>query len=315
MFPKLLMACVILLTGGISSQDASLMPPVYGGTQGQGKSPKTTKPAAEKTTQEPAEEIMNNASVIELLKAGLSEDLITAKIRSSKYRFDLSTKGMISLKQAGASDRLLGFLMDPANPVETKADNAQPPAGLPGSFSTLGAASKIPAKTGSTGGEIVPQEAGMYYSKGAELVRMDLRTLASAKTAGRLGSVATLGIKSVKSNAYLLGAAAKVKVNGFSPVFYFRLPEGLSIDEVVLVEFYPKDDRREVEVGSKSGVVGSKQGLRMEAIRPFESQELGPRFYKIAAAKLQKGEYLFYLIGSADSVRGIQGKGYDFSVD
>jgi hypothetical protein len=53
----------------------------------------------------------------------------------------------------------------------------------------------------------------------------------------------------------------------------------------------------------------------METMRPFENQELAPRLYKIATNILGRGEYLFYLVGSADTIKGIQGKGYDFGIE
>ncbi|SPF51331.1 hypothetical protein SBA4_4610001 [Candidatus Sulfopaludibacter sp. SbA4] len=91
--------------------------------------------------------------------------------------------------------------------------------------------------------------------------------------------------------------------------------EGQAIDELVLVSLYPKADRRELEVSALGGAVGAKHGIRMEVMKPFETQELGPRLYKVAAGILPRGEYLFYIVGSADNVKGIQGKGYDFSVE
>jgi len=146
-------------------------------------------------------------------------------------------------------------------------------------------------------------------------LRIDLKTMASSKVAGRLGHQLTLGIKSVKVNAYLIGPNAKTRMKDTSPVFYLRLPENYSIDEVILVSLYSKTDRRELEVSAMGGAVGAKQGLRMETMKPFDSQELAPRLYKIVTGIVGRGEYIFYLVGSADAMKGIQGKGYDFGVD
>ncbi len=218
----------------------------------------------------------------------------------------------LSLKQAGISDRLLQFMIDPA-----RAPQPAPPPGTP---APAPAPAPMPApaaapKNGDSIAEMIPQEPGMYYLRDSALVKMDLRTLASAKTAGRLGSIATLGIKSVKNNAYLIGPRAKTRLKETSPVFYARLPEGMSIDELVLVSLYVKEDRRELEVSARGGIVGSKQGLRMEVMKPIDTQELGSRLHKVTTRILGTGEYLFYIIGSADTIKGIQGKGYDFGVD
>lgn len=49
------------------------------------------------------EEVLTNDSVIQLLKVGLDEGSIIAKIQKTKYNFDTSTEGLVALKQAGAS--------------------------------------------------------------------------------------------------------------------------------------------------------------------------------------------------------------------
>ncbi|MBN2244151.1 MAG: carboxypeptidase regulatory-like domain-containing protein, partial [Acidobacteria bacterium] len=43
-----------------------------------------------------ADEILTNDSVIQLLLAGIPEDLIIAKIRESQHNFDLSVQGMVA---------------------------------------------------------------------------------------------------------------------------------------------------------------------------------------------------------------------------
>jgi hypothetical protein len=50
-----------------------------------------------------AQDVLTNDSVISMKKAGLSDSLILAKIRSSASKFDTSTKGLIALKIAGGS--------------------------------------------------------------------------------------------------------------------------------------------------------------------------------------------------------------------
>ena len=54
-----------------------------------------------------AQDVLTNDSVISMKKAGLSDSLILAKIRSSAAKFDTSTKGLIALKNAGLSDPII----------------------------------------------------------------------------------------------------------------------------------------------------------------------------------------------------------------
>lgn len=250
--------------------------------------------------------------IVALASAGISEDLIITKIKKNGKAFDLNTEQILQLKKAGVTNNVMKAMLDPG--TDPAAAAPAPAAVVPGAVAPRVTA--VPAKPKEEDPVLsrLPAQAGMYCLRGGELVKIDLKTLASAKTAGRLGHTLTLGVKSVKTNAYLIGPSAKTRVQDTSPVFYVRLPEGTSIDEVALVSLYVKPDRRELEVSAKSGFVGSKQGLRMETMKPFESEELAPNVYKIATSILGRGEYLFYLVGSADQIKGIQGKGYDFSV-
>lgn len=254
--------------------------------------------------------------VIQMVKAGVPEELIIAKIQKNAKAFDLSSDQLIQLKTEKVSTNIVKCLMDPQAQL-TSPVPVTPPAPPSATAETIAPrVTPVPVqpKKEDSAAPLVPEQAGAYYLNGSELIKVDIKTLGSSKVAGRLGHHLTLGLKSVKINAYLIGPSAKTKVKETSPTFYVRLPEAFSIDEVVLVSLYVKTDRRELEVSAEKGAVGSKQGLRMEVMRPFESQELGPRLYKIATSILGKGEYLFYLVGSADTIKGIYGKGYDFSM-
>jgi hypothetical protein len=44
-------------------------------------------------------------------------------------------------------------------------------------------------------------------------------------------------------------------------------------------------------------------------LRQFDSLEVGPRLFRLAAGQLAKGEYLFYFIGSAEPAKSNLGKG------
>jgi hypothetical protein len=50
-----------------------------------------------------AQQALNNDSVIKLVKAGLSEDLIVSTVNASPGTYDTSANGLIALKTAGSS--------------------------------------------------------------------------------------------------------------------------------------------------------------------------------------------------------------------
>ena len=144
---------------------------------------------------------------------------------------------------------------------------------------------------------------------------IEMHTLGQAKVGGRLGSAFTYGIKSVKSKAYLQGAHSSVIVSP-TPEIILELPKGDTIDSYMIVQLDGKDDRRELEVGSSGGVVGAKSGIRAEAIRRTNSTPMGGNKFKmIVDGKLKKGEYIIYVVGSADNIKGIYGRGFDFTVE
>jgi hypothetical protein len=142
---------------------------------------------------------------------------------------------------------------------------------------------------------------------------VSLHTLGQAKVGGRLGHDLTVGIKSVKEKAYLDGPHSTVSVSG-TPTIEIDLPKGDTIDNYILVELDGKGDRRELEVESRGGIVGGKNGVRAEAIHKTSITPLGGNKFQMQTDSLKRGEYMIYIIGSPDRVKEIYGKGYDFTV-
>lgn len=79
------------------------------------------------TQSAPAEGVMTNENVIELVKAGLSEGIIIAKIKESNNKFDTSSASLIALKNGGVSDSLILAMIEAGN---RGAPAASPPADL-----------------------------------------------------------------------------------------------------------------------------------------------------------------------------------------
>jgi hypothetical protein len=141
-----------------------------------------------------------------------------------------------------------------------------------------------------------------------------LHTLGMAKVGGRLGHTLTVGIKSVKEKAYLDGQHSSV-VTSSGALIGIELPKGETIDNYIVVQLDGKNDRRELEVEARGGIVGGKNGIRAESIRKTSSTALGGNRFQLATGSLKRGEYLVYVVGSPDVNKGIYGKGYDFSVE
>jgi hypothetical protein len=246
--------------------------------------------------------------VVKQVQTGFSEELIITKIKKNGRAFDLNTEELLELKKAGVSDNVIKYLLDPSQPYSS------PPAPAtlvsePGQVSVSPSKPIEPVKQYPEDPQAarVPPEPGAYHFIQNSPLKIDIKMLLGAKQGPGLAKVF---MKKAKVVAYLVGPAAKTRISEASPNFYMRLPEGKNIEEVVLVALIRKSDRREVATES-----GAKQELNSDSMRPFDPLEVGARLFKITTSKLGKGEYLFFLVGSAEVAKGNYGKGYDFGID
>jgi hypothetical protein len=247
--------------------------------------------------------------VVRLSKAGFSEELIITKIKKNGKAFDLSTDELVELKRSGVSENVVKFLLDPAQPyapapvVPSGAGTSEARAGAPPIPSAP--AKQYPEDPYASK---VPQEPGLYRFPAGSPQGVDLKLLLGTTEGAGLGKVI---MKKGKVVAYLPGPASKTRITEPVPRFYLRLPDGRGIEEVLLLTLERKADRREIEMGP----AGPKPELKAETIRRFDPVEIGARLFKITPDKLAAGEYLFFLMGSAEPPKGSYGKGYDFGVD
>lgn len=58
-----------------------------------------------------SDELLTNRNVIDLIKAGLGQELIAKKITTSDTAFDMSPKAMIELKQSGVADPIIELML------------------------------------------------------------------------------------------------------------------------------------------------------------------------------------------------------------
>src|SRR5215469_14644655 len=228
--------------------------------------------------------------VVRFSQAGLGEELIVTKIKKNGKAFDLNAEELVDLRKQGVSDTVIKFLLDPSQPYVPPPPLTPPPPGK-----------HFPSDTYAPN---VPLEQGLYRFSGDVPEKVETRMLLGEKQGGGL-------MKKKSTVGYLIGSAAKTRIKESSPIFYFRLPEGKAIEEVVLVTLEPKGDRREIPLGSDP----KKEDLKPDAVRQFDALEVGPRLFRITTNNLMPGEYLFFLVGSSEPAKGNYGKGYDFGVE
>ena len=216
----------------------------------------------------------------------------------------MSAEELLDLKKAGVSDNVVKYLLDPTQPYAPPAAPAAPAAAAAPPKPSGPVKQYPPDPLASK----VPWEPGLYHFPKDTPEAIDIKLLLGEVNRAGVGKVLKMKGKVI---AYLVGPASRTRIKEPTPLFYMRLPEGKGIEEVVLVAFEKKKGRREIEMGP----AGPKQEMKGEAMRQFDPAEVGPRLFKLNVGKLaSKGEYIFFLLGSADPPKGSQGKGYDFGI-
>jgi len=84
-----------------------------------------------------AQQVLNNDTVIRMVKAGLSDEIVVSTISSSPGTYDTTPDGLIALKQAGVSDKVIGAIVNkgaaPATPPTPPPVTPSPVTAPPGS--------------------------------------------------------------------------------------------------------------------------------------------------------------------------------------
>jgi len=239
-----------------------------------------------------AQQTLNNDAVIKLVKAGLSDDLIVSTINASPGGYDTSANGLIALKTAGASDKVVTAIV------------------MRGSGS---AAAPVPPAATTNGLPAGIDEVGVYYKNKTGAWTPLLPEIVNFKTGGVLKSMMTDGIVKGDLNGHVAGAHAKTS-STFPIVFAVYVPEGTAITEYQLLRLRTNSSSREFR-SVTGGVMHVSGGATRDSME-FQSDKLAPRLYQITLqASAGKGEYGLLPPGATGSSNlGSSGKIYSVSV-
>ena len=233
-----------------------------------------------------AQEVLTNDSVIQMVRAGLPEAVVIAKIKSTATKFDLKTDSLVSLKKAGVSDKVLEAM------VAAGSGSA-----------TTGAMPAPPAPAVAAGG--LKTQDVIYQLVGGKYVEM-FATSANLET--------NMAFFQSKSEVVLDGRKAQYRTAEKQPVFLSTY----SATDAPLVRLKPGDahNDRNLKIGSGAFMPfggTQKMGVRNED-KIAVTIERDPRgLYRVTpTAALPPGEYGFIL---ATGFGAGSGKIYDFGVD
>lgn len=247
-----------------------------------------------------------------MAKAGLAEEIIATAMQSAAERaVDLSADGLIELKTAGVSDRLIWALQHEG---QLPAQPAIPALAVPTQTEPAprGGASRALVKAGTTTPDLSRlKEPGIYLQFSGKWTQVEPNVVTVGGTsAGNLALAGlTMGFKKIKVKASLRESKAQLRVDPVTD-FYFYGTNGFNPNEFVLARFETNDSNRMIVAG-EAGMMGAKSGIRDEDQVKVTISKIDTGLYKVVPAKdLRPGEYAFINLSDSKSQ-----KVWDFGVD
>lgn len=259
----------------------------------------------------PLKKRFTNHDVIEMVKLGLSDDVIIAKIRTAtaaqpdSVNLDTSVDGLKALKEANVPDSVIKAMINPG----------PPPAAIVAGATPMTIDPNLP-----------PPEVGVYWKEGPNFTRVQGQAVTNTKAGGKAGSFFTNGMRNQHWDATIEGPTSRTVVKDRRPSFYIYVPEGIDSSDYVLINLNKKGDHREFQIGSFGGITGGKSGVKRDKEIAFQAEHMGIRIYKITlASELKAGEYAFFMgTGQGNTMAGAHGgnrsggsasgRVYDFSI-
>jgi len=215
-----------------------------------------------------AQQAHNNDSIIKLVKAGLSEDLIVTTINASPGSYDTSADGIIALKTAGASDKVVAAIVAKAN---APAPAAAPPVAAD------------------------PNDPNAPHAQGMYIYTANTMTPLTSTAYQTKTSQSLFNNSSIKITAILGGAHAGVQSSDRGAIFYFYANDNdaNTPDQFVLLHLVEQGGNRQSEF-VPAGML--KSGATFKDNIPFTSRKVVPGVYKLTlSAPLLPGEYCFFV--------------------
>jgi hypothetical protein len=255
----------------------------------------------------------SNNDVIEMVKLGLSDDVIIAKIHTASaagaeaFSFDTGVEALKTLKESNVSDAVIKAMINPASP--------------PPQVTMIGSSAPVTLDP-----NLPPPEIGVYWKNGVKFTLVEGQAVTNTKAGGKAGSLLTNGLRNQHWDATIAGPQSKNIVQERRPTFYFYVPDGSDSSDYVLISLNKKSDHREFQIGSFGGITGGKSGVKQEKEHPFHAEHVGIRMYKVTLdMDLKPGEYAFFMgTGQGNTMAGAHGgnrsggaasgRVYDFSI-
>ena len=238
---------------------------------------------------------LNNDTIIKMSKAGLDDGVIVQTIHTSAGNYDTTPEGLIALKSAGVSQRVIAVMQAHKSGLADRDADTNPTA-----------VSTAPLAPGI-------DEIGAFY-KDKDGQWQPLKTeRVQFRSSGWLKSAATKGIVKEDENGHLDGAKSPLILpTGIQVLLY--TPPGTQAEEYDLIRFHEHSTSRDFRVKT-GGVFHSETGSQRDEIE-FTPKKIAKDMYVFTVpADIEKGEYGVLPPGSSN-VPGLAnaGKIFTFSI-
>ena len=223
-----------------------------------------------------AQQALNNDSIIKMVKAGLSDDVIITTINASSGAYDTSPDGLIALKKAGVSDKVIaaiaakGAAASAPDPVPPAIHDAPAPTPtLPSGVENIGAYYK------DSGGNWQPLPSEIVIFQSGGLVR----------------HVASAGLMKEDLNGLVAGMRSRLVVS-IPVTFILHVPQGHTANDYELVRFHVVGNNRQFQ-SVAGGLIHESSGSIRDEI-DFIATQIGPSAWQIVLnSDLGDGEFGF----------------------
>ena len=241
---------------------------------------------------------LTNDTIIKMSQAGLDDGVIIQAIRTGHGNYDITPDGLIKLKAAGVSQRIIAVMQAQKSGLNARdPDAAATPAA---------AVTPTPLAPGI-------DEIGVYYKdKDGNWQQLQTERV-QFKSGGWLKSTATHNIVKQDQNGFVYGTKSTLPLHTGVQILIFA-PAGTAPEEYELIRFREKSNGREFRVRT-GGVFHSETGSQRDEIE-FHPVKLARQMYTFTMPEdIEKGEYGVLPPGSSN-VPGVSnaGKIFTFSI-
>lgn len=231
-----------------------------------------------------AQEALNNDSIIKLVRARLSEELILTSINSSPGKYDTSANGLIALKKAGATDKVVAAVVLKASGV---AAPAPAPANEPPAVRTSNGIVLTPA-----GLPVGVDSIGVYYlDRGGANWQEVPAEVVNFKAGGALKHYVSAGVLKGEMTGIVGGNRSSLSLK-VPASFILYVPEGRAPGEYQLLHLHGNADSRDFRAAN-GGIVHDAGGALRDVV-DFTYKKVAPRVYLVDLDEFtDTGEYGF----------------------